>query len=283
MGNDNVIGIRSGGGDAGKAQETWSAGEAIVEEARRAREDGRCEDALRHLLAAFARMLSDDRERHFGGFMLMLEWRFLAEEYGPARAAMADARDAQVRRLLAGEWTYGMPRNEWLGPPSRFSLIVEMNETLRDPHSTCAVFAELDAATPAQARRSAFVALPAVVETGNFALGERYLPDPIGFLPALNETARKWPLFSPLPTSTRLAAELSNFARELRLRAAILRGLERGPEADGLLEAALAGLANDELRDWVGRDLASPGAILDAITARQIAYFEAATKHIPDT
>lgn len=267
--NDNVTGILAKG-DASAAQETWSAGEAIVQEASRAREEGRYDDALRHLLAAFARVNCTDRQRHIDGFMVMLEWRFLAEEYPPARAAMRDARDAQVQRLLGGELTYGLARNEWLGPRSRLSLIAEMNEALRDPHSTSAVFARLAAMNPMQARRDAFVALPAVVEAGDFVLAESFLPEPMGFLPHLNQTARSWPLFPPPGTAPRLAADLGNFARELRLRAAILRGLERGAEADALLDAALAGLANDELRDWVRRDLRWPGVIHRVLSERHM-------------
>jgi hypothetical protein len=137
--NEKLIGIRAGSGDAIAAQETRSPNEVIVEEAIRARDEGRYEDALRHVLAAFARVLSSDRERHISDFLPMLEWRFLAEEYPPARAALLEARDVQVHRLLAGELTYGLPRSQWSGPPSRFSLIVDMNETLLDPHSTSAV------------------------------------------------------------------------------------------------------------------------------------------------
>ena len=277
--NENLSGIRAGAGDASKAQQTMSAGEAIVEEAVRAREEGRYEDALRHLLAAFARVLSSDKTRHIDGFMVMLEWGCLAEEFAPAHAALGDARDAQVHRLLAGELTYGLPRNPYLGPPSRFSLIARMNETLQDPQSTCAAFARLDALYPAQARRDAYVALPAVVEAGDFALGERYLPDPMPFLPHLNEAAQSSPLFPPPRSAVRLAADLSNFAREVRLRAAILRGLGRGAEADALLDAAVAGLANDELRDWVRRDFRWPGVILRASSERQMKEDRAANPH----
>jgi RimJ/RimL family protein N-acetyltransferase len=259
--NDNVSGIRARGGDASAAQETWSDGEALMLEAIRAREEGRFDDALRHVLAAFARVLSEDRERHIGGFMVMLEWRFLAEEYAPARAALLDARDAQVHRLLSGELTYGLAHNKWLGPPTRFSLIAEMNETLRDPQSTSALFARLDADMPDQARRAAFTALPAVVEAGDFALAERYMPDPMRDLPGLNATAESWPLFPPAGTAPRLAAELSNFSMEVRLCAAILRGLRRGSEADALVSAALAGLANEDMRDLMRRDMRYPGLI----------------------
>jgi RimJ/RimL family protein N-acetyltransferase len=278
--NDNVTGIRAGGGDAGAAQETWR-GESVVDEAIRAREEGRYEDALRHVLASFARVVSTDRERHIGNIMPMLEWGFLAAEYAPARAAMVEARDVQVHRLLAGELNYGLARNPWLGPPSRFSLIAKMNETLREPCSTSEVFARLEAMYPAQARRDAFLALPAVVEAGDFALAERYMPDPMGMLSNLNDTAQSWQLFPPARTAPRLAAELSNFATELRLRAAILRGLGRGDQADALLDAALAGLANDELRDWARRDMRTPGIIHRAMGDHQMAQDVAANRHLP--
>lgn len=277
--NDNVSGIRAGGGDGAAAQETWSAGEALVLEASRTREEGRFDDALRHVLAAFARMQSVDRERHIDGFMVMLEWRFLAEEYAPARTAMADARDAQVHRLLSGEMTYGLARNKWLGPPSRFSLIAEMNEILRDPQSTSAVFARLDADMPEQARRAAYTALPALVEAGDFALGERYMPDPLADLPRLKATADSWPLFPPAGTAPRMAGELSNFSEAVRLCAAILRGLGRGPEADVLADAALAGLANDELRDWMRRDMRHPGLIHRAMADHQMERDRVANPH----
>jgi len=281
--NDKVSGIHAGGGDAAAAQETWSAGEAIVMEAIRAREEGRFDDALRHQLAAFARVLSEDRERHISGFMVMLEWGFLCEEYVPARAAMVDARDAQVHRLLAGELTYGLARNEWLGPPTRFSLIAEMNETLRDPHSTSALFARLDADMPEQAQRDACTALPAVVEAGDFALGERYMPDPMSDLARLNATAESWPLFPPAGTAPRLAAELSNFSREVRLCAAILRGLGREPDADALVDAALAGLANDELRGLMRRDMRHPGLIHRVMSDHRMEQDRAANVHAAAT
>jgi RimJ/RimL family protein N-acetyltransferase len=269
-GTDNVSGIRAGSGDAAAAQETWGAGEAMVHEAIRAREEGRFDDALRYVQAAFARVLSSDPARHIGDFMPMLEWRFLAEAYGPARTALCEARDVQVQRLLAGEPTYGLPRSKWHGPPSRFGLVADMNETLRDPHSTAAVFAQLHALMPEQARRDAYTALPAVVEAGDFALAERYMPDPLGFLPALNDSAQHWPLFPEGRGAPRLAGELSNFARDVCLCVAILRGLGRGPEADALLGAALSGLANGELRDWVGRDLRCPGIILRTLGDRRM-------------
>jgi hypothetical protein len=243
----------------------------IVRAAMRARTEGRHEEALRHVLVAFAQVMDEGPGSHVRDFGTMLEWHFLAEEYPPARAALLEARDAQAQRLLAGDTGYGRPPREGAQRRSRFALIAHMNETLQDSRATYELFVQLDALMPEHARRMAFLALPAVVEAGDFTLGERYLPDPMDFLPEVNESSHIWPLFPPTKTAPRLAAELSNFAKDVRLRAAILRGLAREAEAEALLEAAMAGLANDELRDWLRRDLASPGAIMHASTEHRMA------------
>lgn len=282
--NENVIGIRAGGGgDASAAQEAWPIGDPAVREAIRAREEGRFEDALRHVLAAFARAVSEKIDARVTVFIPMLEWRFLLECHPPARAALVQARDAQVQTLLAGEATYGVAYSQYSPAPSRFRLIVTMNEALGDARSTHDVFVQLEAIMPERARREAFLALPAIVDSGDFVLGARYMGDPLDLLPQLNEHARSYPMFPPGRSAPRLAADLSNFAKDLRLRAAIVRGLGREDEAQALLDAALAGLPNDELRDWTGRDLAAPGAIIRALSQHQVAQDEAATRHIPDT
>jgi hypothetical protein len=280
--NDKVSGIRAGGGDAAAAQEVLVGIDAVLVAARLAMEEDRCGDALRHVQAAFARVVADDCDPRSSDFGPMFAWEVLASRYMPARAALAQARDAQAHRLLAGELSYGPPRSEFLGARSRFALVVRMNEILNDAQSTYELFVQLAARLPEQARHMAFIALPAIVEAGDFELGERFMPDPVGFLPHLNETARTWLLFPTTRSAPRVGAELSNFAGDLPLRCAILRGLGRGEEADALNLSALAGLATDEMRDWVQRDLAAPGAIIRAISEHQMAQDEAARQHIPD-
>ena len=95
---------------------------------------------------------------------------------------------------------------------------------------------------------------------GRAERAERHLPrDPMERLDELNALALNLPLFPPHRSAPRLTAELSNFVTDVRLRA-----------------AALAGLAQDEMRTLAMRELAEPGAITSAITAHQMAQDEAA-------
>lgn len=247
---------------------TDSGFEAAVKEAIRAREEGRYADALPLVRTAFDQGVADDSGGRTTEFIPLLEWAWLAESYPPARDALRQARDEQVRRLLAGDEAVGTPVPGLPETRPRFALVARMNEALKESRATCELFAQLDAARPGKVPY-AFLALEAVVEAGDFTLAARYLPDPMGRLDHLNGTARHFPLFPPDWTAPRLAAALSNFGRDLRVRAAVLRGLGREAEARALVDGALAGLASDELRDWVRRELDSPGAIIGALTDHQ--------------
>lgn len=279
---DNVTGIRAGGG-ASAARQQGAGIDPALYEATLARSEGRYDDALRHVQAAFARAVADGSGRRTSDFGPMFEWTLLAACHAPAREELVRARDVQAHRLLAGELTYGTGTAEWPCPRSRFALIVHMNNGLGDARATHELFAQVDRTMPETARRESFLALPAVVEAGDFVLGERYLPDPLGSLDRLNETSRSWALFPLTRSAPRLAAELSNFAQDVRLRSAILRGLGREAESRTLLDAAVAGLATDEMRDWLRQDLATPGAILRASADHRMAQDEAAAEHIPKT
>lgn len=186
----------------------------------------------------------------------------------PALDALAVARDEQVRHLLASDENVSNGGDG--SRRSRFALIADMNETLKDPRATYELFVELDSRLPAIARQVAFRALPAIVAAGDFTLAERYMADPLDLqnhAADLNRMAGEFPLFSPtLTAAPRLAAELSNFMRDVRLRAAVLHGLGRASEADALRHQALAGLASEGMRALAQRELAVPGTIIRAIT-----------------
>ena len=242
-------------------------------EATLAREAGRYEDALRHLLDVYALVMADGQDAYVGRLDL-LEWKFLVEVYPPARDALRRLREEQARRLLGGDVFYGVRYAAYSPRPSRFGLVAHIDDILKDSRATYELFVQFDALTPERARREAFKALPAVVEAGDFALGERHLPDPLSFLPELDRMASETTLAPYSRAAMSLATHLSNFAKDVRLRAAILRGLGRAAEADALLDAALAGLVTEEMRDKVREDLASPGAILHWITARHMAHLD---------
>ena len=210
-------------------------------------------------------------------FIVMLEWTFLTEVYASARDALRTICDGHIARLLAGD-LYLPPdertaRQDDAMPwrPTRFSLIVEMNEILGDARSTYDLFARLEAEQPALARRYAWQALPAIVEAGDFAMADRYRGDPLRLLQEVNQAALTLPLFPPNRKAPRLAADLMNLTRSVRIGIAVLHGLGRAAEADGLRAALLAGLALDGVRALAQRELDAPGTILRELTAHQMA------------
>lgn len=228
-----------------------------------ARREGRYADALKVVLESLAH---EDDQSHY--FITMFEWTQLAQEYPPAREAMRAERDAQVTRLLAGEYEFGSAGLPWCKP--RLFVIIEMNEALGEQQSTHQVFAQLHALAPEAARRAAFVALPAVVAEGDFALAAQYLDDPLERLPELNAVAKSLPLFPSGREAPRVVAELSNFMRDVRLLAAVLAGTGRQQQADALRDAALSGLELPELRALGTRELAEPGAITRELVEHQM-------------
>src|SRR5690606_15563894 len=115
-------------------------------------------------------------------------------------------------------------------------------------HATHALFLQIEAQEPALAQRYAWLALPAIVAAGDFALAERYRGDPLELLHEVNATAARSELFPAGRQAPRLAADLMNLTREARIGIAVLHGLGRTGEALAVRDALLAGLASDELR-----------------------------------
>lgn len=245
-----------------------------VGDAIQASREGRYAEALEILEGMFGQIDSGLLEYRGNQFITVFAWSQLIEEYLPAREAMARTRDEQISRLLHGEEIFGDPLVAW--PKSRFHVIVELNDILEDYRSTYELFVQWIAIAPTQARREAFLALPAIVANGDFALADSYLGDPLAQLDELNRLACDFPLYPSVGTAPRLGAELSNFMKDVRLRVAILRGLGREEEAEVLQSAALAGLVRDDMRGLGIRELAAPGAIFRDITSHQDALDGAA-------
>jgi hypothetical protein len=243
--------------------------------------EGRHDELLALLLQLYAEAEGAPAPARTDYFMTMFQWKMLIEKHAPAAEALAQARDQQVRRLLDGELYAGtaVPADdepELFKRVRRFSLIIDMNETLEDPRATHALFLQLEERRPELARCYAWQALPAIVEASDFALADRYRGDPLALLGAVNEAAATLPLLPPGRQAPRLASELTNLTRDVRIGIAVLRGLERIAEADSLRDALLHGLANEELRMLAERELAAPGTITRTLVAHQMAQEGAA-------
>lgn len=148
---------------------------------------------------------------------------------------------------------------------------MDINDKPEEQLSTCEVFSKLDRDRPELARRNAWSALPALVAEGRFALADRYRDDPLKSLAMVNENARALPLHPPLNAAPRLAADLTNLARDVRIGMAVLRGLGNDDEADALRDALAAGLDSSELRELAQREIEAPGTITRAITDHRMA------------
>lgn len=240
------------------------------------RETGQYEEALALLLALFAEAAHASVPARRALFAVMLEWQFLVEEFEPARAALAEARDAQVMQLLAGDLFFEQGYAQGEDVPeyrrqARYALTIDMNEILQDAHATRDLFVRLEAVQPDLAQGRAWRALPAIVEVNDFALADRYRGKPLAMLEPVNESAAHFPVLPPGRTAPRLAAEMMILTRDVRIAIAVLRGLGRPDEAAALREALLAGLATDELREVAGRELDEPGTINRLLVEHQMA------------
>jgi flagellar biosynthesis regulator FlaF len=245
-----------------------------LQQASEAREAGRFEEALQLLRAAFLQNDSPAVAANASHFMTMFLWQMLAEDHAPARAALAELRDAQVDLVLAGDEIFAAsagPSTGWPVRRSRFSDVVEINEILGDPASTHALFTALESARPEQARRNAARALAHLVAAGDFALADRYRGDPLAMLEPVTLNARSLPLFPPQGQAPRLAAEMIGLGKDVHLAIAVLNGLGRPGEAEALRATVFDRLESAELREWMERELAEPGAINRAHTERLMA------------
>jgi hypothetical protein len=166
-----------------------------LRQAIQAEQEERYGDALQSLLAAYGRLLQSEEAGRGNEFGIMFAWRLLSQAHAPARAALARLRDEQAAHLLDGDFAFASGR-AW--PRTRFDLIRQMNDILGDTHATWDLFVRLEALAPDHARRHAYLALPAIVEAGDFTRAARYLPrNPLDRLDELRELAQRFPLFPP--------------------------------------------------------------------------------------
>lgn len=235
---------------------------------------GRHDEALALLRHIFDEVEAEAAPGRSSYFMPMFQLQLQLEAHAPTRAVLAALRDEQAARLLAGDLFCGTDappvRNTFLRV-DRFLLVLEMNELLDDARATYALFRRLEAQSPELAQHYAWQVLSAMVEVGDFALADRYRRDPLELLASVNAAAQDLPLFPPPRQAPRLAADLGNLAKDVRIGIAVLRGLGDTAAADALRAALLAGLASTELRDFVQRELEEPGAITREVVARQMA------------
>lgn len=237
-----------------------------IKAAIQAHRDGKLDEALRIVTSQFGRIAAGVPDTAQDYFITMFEWSQLVRVHAGARAAMINERDAQANRLLAGDTDFADAPHRKL---SRFQVIMEMNRTLQDNRSTYRLVTQLLADNPEFVRRELFLAMPAIVEAGDYALVVKYIENPLPRLVPLNKLARELPFFPAAREAPRLGAELSIYMRDVYLLSKALAGLGKEVEAAELRNAAVKGIASDELRAHAMRELEAPGSIIKAIVEHQ--------------
>ena len=234
----------------------------VFERARQAREEGRFEDALNdHLwLHEHALEVSPDWNGVRLSFALR-DWIYLAQQFPSARAALQAIRDRESARMLKGEATV-----------ERFREIASINEALGEVPATHQLFLSLDSIDSAVAEQCAELAMNALVKCEDFQLARRFLPSPRQRIAQLAERlngAADALAGQPASAAPTLLAFVLNYAKEVRLVLAVLRGMEENDEADNMKKAALDAIRSDGLRAIMERELDQPGSTLAAMARQQ--------------
>lgn len=239
-----------------------------IKQAIQAHHNGRHTEALQLITTQFAHIAACADNAHQNYFITMFEWSQLLQDDAAARVAMINERDKQLQSLLTGDAIFCAGGYR---PITRFSVVIDMNQTLGDSAATYRMVKQLLQDHPAVVRGEMFRALPAIVEAGDYDLAAQYLNNPLDRLDELNRLARTLPLYPEARKAPRLSAELSNFMTDVFLLSSVLKGQGKDAEADALRRRALAGIQSDDLRALAARELAEPGTIVKTLVEHQMA------------
>lgn len=230
----------------------------VFERARQARQEGRFQDALTDHLWLHEHAL--DVSPDWNGVRLsfaLRDWIYLAEQFPPARTALQAIRDRETARMLQGAATV-----------ERFREIASINEALGEVPATHQLFLALDAVDASVAEQCAELAMNALVKCEDFQLARRFLASPEQRIAQLAERlngAADALASQPASAAPTLLAFVLNYAKEVRLVLAVLRGMEEADEADNMKKAALDAIRSDGLRAIMQRELDNPGSTLAAM------------------
>jgi hypothetical protein len=233
----------------------------VFERAREARLAGRYQDALKDHLWLHEHAL--DVAPDWRGVRLsfaLRDWIYLADLFPPARTALQAIRDRESARMLSGS-----------AAVERFREIAAINEALREVQATHQLFLSLDSVDSALAEQCAELAMTALVKCEDFQLARRFLPSPADRITALaerlNDSADAL-ASQPASAAPTLLAYVLNYAKEVRLVLAVLRGMEEEGEADNMMKLALEQIRSPGLRAIMQRELEQPGSTLAAMAAQ---------------
>jgi hypothetical protein len=177
-------------------------------------------------------------------------WHGLGNAYPPARQALEAARARTAQALLDGA-----------DDPHLFHEVRAIDETLGQPAATRDLYAALAQRQPDMARRVVGLALPAIVQAGDYDLAGRVRPEPLA---EIRERAfrLRWELgwirrhrYQPVPMRW---AFIRGYAELVRLHLSITAAVAGRAAAQRLEAQAVAAIADPLLRATIRGQIAKP-------------------------
>jgi hypothetical protein len=242
----NVLQWVGARGDSMNALERLHAARTLVSE-------GRHEEALHEYIWFFERACEENRSlaalRLSGA---LADWVALAEVYPKARHALESIRDRKAQLLLF----------RLLGW-NAFHDIVSINEYLGCTGQTYFLFKALAASDEKFAKRCADIALPSILQAGDYELAERFLGDPAQLVlfhsEILNRTSTKGDQ-AKYPDEPYLESHIDFYVQQIKQIEAVLEGRGRLDEARQLHDLAVQAVQEHAIREAVIEAL-KPGAL----------------------
>lgn len=193
--------------------------------------EGRHQEALDELIWFHEHALAEEPSLYGVGLTYgLFYWIELAQVYPPARAALEAQRDRHAAALLDAK-----------GGPQAFGNLAAINDRLGDTARTYRVFRDLLARDPDTARACSSRAMDAIIDAGDFALAERYLPDPEQLVRAAS-AGLNWDVANrrvrPFTAAPRIKAHIHNYAVDVKRILAVLEGCGRHDDAQRITKLA---------------------------------------------
>jgi hypothetical protein len=230
----------------------------VLERAWNAHAAGEFEAALRDYIWLFDASANHEESAALRLSYILSSWARLAADHLPARHALVALRDRLSGQVLAA------PDDAAL-----FNDIRVIDAKLGDLQHTTQLFRRLPEAL---AQQVAHIALPALVACGDYALAQRYMPQPEQHLAAaaarLNELKNQIDVLTQQGMAD-LLANVFNYVTEVALVLDLLTGCGDTAAVARARRQAVELVQAPEARACVQAELDHPGTTLDAMVELQ--------------
>lgn len=212
----------------------------VFQEAIRATDEGRYEEALSHHVWYHEHALSTDRS-HYGVRLsfALADWVRLGQKYPPALDKLKSIRSDKTAQILSGRTSREL-----------FHDVKSINEHLGDQKATVDLFKSLDSELPLFAKQVYELAEESLVNQNEFFLASKYITDPVSRLKKAQSQyleGMKFAATSRNKNASKQAFE-SIFVNKVVRLLVVLRESNREDDALAVGELALQTLDAPEIR-----------------------------------